>query len=312
MGSWFSNIHIRKGETITQDTVEETIVKLLEGKGYYLTSTEDNAGGSAAIISDEHSGWFSVYSELLTFEEPEHFTEMAMPISRQLQTDVLGISCFDSDYLYLNLINAGSKTNAWVGIGSAAAYDIHRRTNLRAWETKVAFFLNFSAYAKTRYVFAEEFLAKAERCLTLPQTYSAANWDELQESGLNKRAKLLYFKSVAKSSSQKQNPIKPRLHLEPDGDCFSPCTTEEKSTLYLKNWGGGSKGLSIYFTGPYVKNDELTFSDTTLWRWKGNDLEAHPFELQKICMPDGKWVYYYMIRIMKSCQSLMRSTNASL
>ena len=157
-----------------------------------------------------------------------------------------------------------------------------------------------------------EFPAKAERCLTLPQTYSAANWDELQESGLGKRSKLLYFKSVAKSSSQKQNPIKPRLHLEPDGDCFSPCTTEEKSTLYLKNWGGGSKGLSIYFTGPYVKNDELTFSDTTLWRWKGNDLEAHPFELQKICMPDGKWVYYYMIRIMKSCQSLMRSTNASL
>ena len=296
MGSWFSNIHIRKGETTGQNAVAEAVMKLLGGKGYYPVPTVDDADGSVVILSDEHSGWFSVYSEFLTFEMPERFAEIATPISKELQTDVLGISCFDSDYLYLNLINTGSKTNAWVSIGSAAEYGIRRRTNLSAWEANVEHFPDFSAYAKRRYIFAEEFLAKAEQCLALPQIYSTAGWDDLQESGLNEQATNLYFKRSDKPSDSEGSRAqgeKPRLNLEIEGDWGKPCEPETKSTIYLTNAGGGAKGLSIYFTGPYVKNDELTFSDATLWRWKGDDLESHPFELQKICMPDGKWAYYY-------------------
>ncbi len=36
---------------------------------------------------------------------PEDYEAIAAPISRVLQTDVLG-GCFDSDYLYINLIDA--------------------------------------------------------------------------------------------------------------------------------------------------------------------------------------------------------------
>ena len=296
MGNWFSNLHIRKDDVFTQDTVEEAIKGIMDAQGYQSAVSEEEAEGVIAILSDEHSGWFSIYSEMLAFEEPEQFAEIAAPLSRELQTDILGISCFDSDYLYLNLINPGSKTNAWVGIGSPSAYDIRRRTNLSAWKAKVDNFPHFTESAKKRYVFAEEFLAESEHCLTLPQIYSAANWEDLPELGLSEQAKYLYFKPADNTSSKEGTQTqyeKPRLHLEPEGDYNEPCTTEKKCTLYLRNYGGGSKGLSIYFTGPYVKDDELTFSDTTLWRWKGDDLESHPFELQKIRISNRKWAYYY-------------------
>ena len=77
-------------------------------------------------------------------------------ISEKLDADVLGISCFDSDYLYLNLINKNENINVWASTGSAAGTGIRRRMGINAWKSKVKEFSRFKESLKTEYVFAEE------------------------------------------------------------------------------------------------------------------------------------------------------------
>ena len=144
MGSWFSNIHIRKNETATEETIEKCIGKMMASKHYLPCTSEIDADGAIAVVVSEDCCWISIYSDLLSLEVPSKCAEIMAPLSSELHTDVLGISCFDSDYLYLNLINTSDKTDAWIGIGSASGLGIKRRSGLSAWKKKVSDFHVFS------------------------------------------------------------------------------------------------------------------------------------------------------------------------
>lgn len=180
MGMWFSNLHIRKHEMTTAEAVEQAVCKLMDKKGYCPALSEQDAEVAVAILSSDRSQWFSVHSEVLMFEQSDDFAEMAIPMSTELQTDILGISCFDSDYLYLNLIHAELKKDAWLEIGEDLDYEIGRPTELAAWETEVADFPRFSECAEKEYVFAEEFLWEVEDCLALPACCSVGDYDSIQ------------------------------------------------------------------------------------------------------------------------------------
>ena len=97
MGSWFSNIHIRVNETAGPEAVEAYLRRLMAAQGYLSAASGDEADGAVAIIPGE--GWTTVCSDLLNFEGAEAVAELAGPLSGELRTDVLGIACFDSDYL---------------------------------------------------------------------------------------------------------------------------------------------------------------------------------------------------------------------
>ena len=181
MGMWFSNLHIKKNAATTADALEQAVCKLMDEKGYCPALSEEDAEVVVTILSSDSSKWFSVHSEALLFEEPDDFAEMAMPISTELKTDVLGISCFDSDFLYLNLIHTELGKDAFVGIGEGPGYDIERTTELAAWESEVTDFPHFSECAKKEYVFAEEFLYEVQECLALPASCSAVDCDYIQE-----------------------------------------------------------------------------------------------------------------------------------
>ncbi len=98
MGSWFSNIHIKRKVTATDEMIAKYISEMLAAQQYLPSVSEIDADGAVAIVASEDCQWISVYSDILSFEKPDAFKEFAMPISSQLQTDVLGISCYDSDY----------------------------------------------------------------------------------------------------------------------------------------------------------------------------------------------------------------------
>lgn len=287
MGSWFSNLHIRKRNSINVTRIADYIGKAMAEKQYMLATSKDEADGAFAIVSDEKSDWYSVYSDLFSFDEPKQFVDYATPISDELKTDILGISCFDSDFLYLNLIDAENNVDAWAGVGSAAGLGIRKRTNLSAWKNKVCDFEAFKESLKKEYVFAEEVLAEIEHCICLPQNNGAASYEYLFDYDLSKRATYLYFKlpEVAKTQDA------PKLvQYMASG---MPCFLEKPSIVSAINVGGASKGLSVYFVGPYVENEEITFSDVCFVKWKNNQAESVPFELKKVQLPDGQWAYFY-------------------
>ena len=118
MGSWFSNMNIRKGQAVTVDAVAQVLVRMMGERGYEAAASAEDADGLLALLVGEDSEWITVCSDLLPLEEPEQFAPLGNALSAALHTDVLGIACFDSDFLWLNLLNADEKLDGWVGIGS--------------------------------------------------------------------------------------------------------------------------------------------------------------------------------------------------
>lgn len=287
MGSWFSNLHIRKNEKLTEKDIAESIVRIMVSNNYEVVSSEDDADGSFAIITDDKSQWYSVCSDLFSFDNPKLFTDYAKPMVAELKTQALGIACFDSDYLYLNLIDATGKVDAFVGIGSATGLGIRKRTNLTKWKNEVEDYATFAESVKKDYVCAEDVLAQIEHCIHLPYEYSQSSYEYLEELGISKNATKLYFKLQGEAKEEEL----PRF--EHGQYTLTPPYVGKPSIVCVNNVGGASKGLSVYFIGPYVENDEITFSDVSFVRRKNNGAVSIPIELKKVKLTNGQWAYYY-------------------
>ena len=281
MGSWFSNIHIRRKSHITEELAVEYIKKMINGYGYSSTETAEEADMVAVLCFDEGSPWISVYSNILAHDDPDSCSGKIIPISSELQTDVMGISCFDSDYLYLNLINAAEQVDAWVGIGQGKAVGISRRNNLSVWKKKVSDFACFSEKAKERYVIADEFLNEASSCIGLSFGQSTASVEALDHLPVGGKTVSLYFSRNAENLCDTQ--------LAQVFKNSIPCLIGTENKVTFINIGEASRGLSIYFLGPYIEHEEITFSNVFFYH-QMNDV---PIELKKEQLPDGQWVYGY-------------------
>lgn len=281
MGSWFSNLHIRKRDSVTTETVVSCIHSIMALHGYEPATSESDADGTVAVITVPGSQWISVCSEQLAHDDSESCKRIAMPISEQLCTDVLGIACFDSDYLYLNLFNAQEQADAWVGIGKGKEVGIDRRTGVTAWKKKVMDYPAFSAAAKQKYVCTEQFLTQAERCLALPAVQGMVT---LREAELLGKTEMLHFRLKEDSVI----PQTPELVLN-YYDSLLPCLVDRCSKLSIYSVGMESYGLSVYFSGFGVEDGTLTFSEVCL----GRNRRLVPITLEKMQLSDGQWVYGY-------------------
>lgn len=280
MGRWFSNISVRKNGVITADSVADYIVRRMTVQQYVPAPSEDEADGTTVIVSGTE--WISIYSDLLPADAPREFSGFAVPMSAELHTDVLGISCFDSDYLCLNLIDAEGKVDAWAGIGSAAGLGIRRRTNLSAWKNKVSDYPGFKNAVQRKYDLAEEALDELSRCLGMSVAQSSASCETLEQLRPDGVAMYLYFKLPEQLKSGK--PTRFELYMY----SYMPCFLKKPSVVDWINVGAGSRGLSVYLTGPYVEHEEITFSHVSFI--VHND-QVLPIELKKIQLPDGQWAY---------------------
>lgn len=70
-----------------------------------------------------------------------------------------------------------------------------------------------------------------------------------------------------------------------------PCFLDKPSTVSCTNVDGASRGLPVYFVGPYAEKDEITFSDVCFVIRKNKRTKENPFESKKKQLPDGQWMY---------------------
>ena len=287
MGRWFSNIHIRKNETATEEKVVSYIHNLMTARQLVPAESAEDADDTVAIVAEEDGQWISVYSDLLSHEDSDSCKAVAVPLSTELHTDVMGISCFDSDYLYMNLINAEDQTDAWIGIGSASGLGIKRRSGLSAWKQKVSDYPGFKAKARGQYICTEEFLTEIEHCINLSVMQSAASPEDIDDLGLGKKATYLYFKRSDNATID--NP--PKLQLW--SYSAMPCFDGKSSFVEVLNHGGEGKGLSVFFIGPYVEQDEIIFTNVKIMKWIRGKVEAVAIQLEKVQLSDGQLAYYY-------------------
>ena len=284
MGSWFCNLQIRKKENVTKDAVLGALVEFMKNRGYLPVEKAEEANATVAIVADTQCPWISVYSDGLMHDDSDSCSAIATPVSARLHTDVVGIACFDSDYLYLNLVNADEEVNGWVGIGKGAELGIKRRNSLTPWKKKVADYPAFSAAAKESYICADEFLSVAAPCLGLPVEQSATSLDYLKNEELNAQAIYLYFCAEDENLDTRV----PKL-----ASCYLryalPCLNGKKNKMAALNVGTASKGLTICFMGPFVEHEEINFEDVTIKDLAGKQC-YYPL-LKKKQLPDGQWAY---------------------
>ncbi len=278
MGMFFSSLHFHRTAALTHERVVEAVSAAWERQGYRRTSSPEGADVTLELLEAEGSAWFSLQSEDLDFSGLESIRELAAPLSRDLDTAVLAVSCDDSDYLFLNWIDEAAGLDAWANVGRCPGR-VPRRSGFSAWRKIVPDLDTFRRVIKTDYVFAEESLLALAPILDLPETQSLPGIEEHPD------AMRLYFACPDAPTSQGH----PRLtFLVCDGE---PCRAGKIEFLDVLNRGDASRGLAVAFTGPWVEHDEIRITDLRL----ESDFSKHPHStqpltLEKIQDQNGNWV----------------------
>lgn len=280
MGNWFANLNIRKSSSATIDAVSEQLTKWLREQQFEPAASAEDADGAVVLLTAEDSEWITVCTELVHLEEPEKFGMVATAVSEALHGDVLGIACFDSDYLWLNLINAREQTDGWLGIGSGKELGFTRRNKLSPWKKKVHDYACFTQCVKEHYILADAFLADAAQCLGLPVRMSGASVRYLEDIDPEKKAVYLYFRQA--EGAENRNLVQ-MAHYEES----RPALMGWERDVRAINMGAESKGLTIWFLAPGVEENEVTFSDVCIVRQQ----VPMPIVLTRAQMPDGRWAW---------------------
>lgn len=274
MGATFTNIHIKKTDTLRREDVEVLLCTTIEKKGFKRTTDIETADETVILCETNGSGWITVSSG---FFDPVPDSDMLLSISKELNTDVMSISCFDSDCLNMNLVNAADGTDAWVNVGRFEYEE--RESNYPEWDGKVSDLERFIEVTKSDYVFAEDVLSHMDDLMGLPIVQGGMFGDHPPENGVGVTVKILGFSIVEKSSD-----APPKLQIFHQNGM--PAIPGERQSFCITNKGGASKGLGIIFVGDYIKNDEITFTDCSLEFGE----TSIPIELKKIKNDDGSCV----------------------
>lgn len=286
MGMFFSNIHCRQTDSVNAQAVRDAMAKMMEVAGYQLTEPAEDS--DIMYICGSDCGWISVYTDSFTFASAQDTKKVIEPLSETLHTDVLAVACFDSDYLFMHLVNTQDQTDAWANVGKNPDGPMPRRTNLTGWKNKVSDFDAFKTALRMRYVFAEEVFERTEATLGLPFAHACLS-DELafENDGKGFVVEKLHFrKSSSNVPSEALNLVIPRYSL-------MPCQIGKPEIITALNTGGTSKGLVIAFSGDYVEHDEITFENVQLeYHFDLHPRKVIPLTLEKREWKSGQYVFY--------------------
>ncbi len=275
MGSYFSNLHVNK-DTASLDSVREAICGHFTRMEYTVADSE-SGDFFVELYAPEDSKWISVCSNSFTHKDVIKLTKT---MSAFLDAEALGISCFDSDYMFLYLQDYKKKLNLWLNIGDPYEMKPPRRSNLPSWKKYVSDFESFKEAASQDYVCAEDFLLEVEKHLDLP--YAQSTRECLKCENTEK----LYF-AAPKGNLQPTKLQILRFNLR-------PCVPGKQTGCLVENKGAASKGIQIFFLGDYVKNDEIIMENVefTYHNAAGESVDV-PITLEKIKMDNGAFAYYW-------------------
>ena len=283
---FFSNVHIRKSEAYSPDALKELLIGQMVANGYRVIEDSGDADVSTAIYSPQNSSWVSVASDCFQFNTAEDTKNLISPISDKFKTDVMAVSCNDSDYLMINLINTQKGLDGWVNVGTLYGENYPRRTRLSPWKPIVKDFEKFKAIFKGEYTFAEEPFYDSAELINMDPGQCALepdSTDDIDES------LVVHLNFAMPEGVEKELP-----KITMDRYSLMPCRIGQSNCVFVNNRGGKSKGVGIMFVGDYIENDELTFEDVTFESDYGSEKrKIVPIELKKVKLETGKTALYW-------------------
>ena len=283
MGWFYSNLHVKKTEDLDAVSFQHVLTEVLNAQGYRLVDTYDEADLSVSIY-DAGGEWISVFSDGLDFYTDESVQKICDPLSDRLCTDVVTISCFDSDCLLLNRINKKIDVVAWAKAGRYPGLKV--RSTPARWKDIVPDTTQWKAALSRKYVFAEDALDSIEPLLGLKQGQGRFCHELIPGEFIN-GVQTVYY--VLPESASKGTP--PRLALAVNS--LSPCRIGESSIISAINEGGESRGLAVAFSGSYVEKEEIRFREVQLeYDFDRYPRPAIPLQIEKRQTQTGQWIYW--------------------
>lgn len=243
MGNYFSNVYVRRSDQATNEALTTALTECFVERGMVPCAAEE-ADFSVLLQYAQDRPWIAVYCDGWGYEE---ILETAPLLSGRYHTDVLSCACFDSDYMFLHLLNESEGVDAFVNIGKSDEIKPPRRTTLAAWKTRVKDFDAFKNAVKQSYVCAEDFLLCVQEQLALPEMPSSLEGCSAQ----------LYFRAP-----QEKKPTPPRLRMFTSS--LLPCKPGKPEYWSVINEGGASLGVRIVFFGFHPEIDGITLENVTL------------------------------------------------
>lgn len=278
MGSWFSNIQIRRCEKTDSFTMED-IAALLTEDTSLLRADPDEADLAVAIYSPQNSQWITVASDLIG-GDADALLCCAKDLSRRLGTETLAISCFDSDYLFMNLIHAQTGVDAWASCGRYPDGKSPRRSSFAAWKPYVNDTSAFRDAMHAKYVFAEECLSAAAPLLSLSIEQSMYDaWDEPSSP----HALRFFYKYSSKEVSGHPPAfafgVARSIHYHTGGDA---------NIVPFINQGDASRGVAVCLTGPCIADHQVDAASVCLqFLDRRGEWTFLPVDLQPRTFPNG-------------------------
>lgn len=283
MGWFYSNLHIQRTAELDADTFQSVLTEVLNTQGFRLVDNSDEADLSVSIY-DAGGEWFSVCSDGLDFYTEESVQRICNPLSDRLSTDVVVVSCFDSDCLLLNRINRKLDVVAWAKIGGYPELKV--RSTPARWNGLVSDIAQWKAALSRKYIFVEDALDSLEPLLGLKHGQGRFCDDVIPEEFINGVRTVYYALPGSLSKSEPQ-----RLAIRTHG--LMPCEIGKISIIGAINEGGKSKGLAVAFSGGFVEKEEIRFRDVQLeYAFDRYPRSVIPLQLEKRQTQTGQWIYW--------------------
>lgn len=280
MGYSFANIQIRK--TDGKDTDAQRIADILtSGKKLTAVPEGESADILIDVLSDSESPWITVVSDLFD-EDSEQCVLFAKLLSEKLKTPTIAIYDFDSDYLFLNLLDAEKATDAWAACGRFPFGRAPRRSNFSAWRGYVPDTEAFRKVMRGPYTFAEECLEGAAQMLSLPVSQSARCMESAPLHGIQR----FRYRLAEAPETGKQ----PEFFLThwPISYGFGSA-----NILSFSNEGGASRGVGVFLGGPCLESRLVEIESVFICQeYFGAERMELPLQLKQTTFRSGQTGWY--------------------
>ena len=283
MSRFFSNCHIYKSPEFDAEAFPSLLTEILCTLGFLYKNNPEESDFSVSVY-DAGGKWLSLCSDGLDFYTDESIQTVCNPLSERLSTDILTVSCFDSDCLLLNRINRKLDVVAWAKIGSYPELKV--RSTPARWKGLVSDLSLWKYVLGQEYAFAEDALESIEPLFGL-ESGQGQFCDELV-SEKNAEKVCTYYFSLPETVSKSFPPKLSFPHVS-----LMPCEIGKEQCCFVINTGGKSKGVAIAFSGSYVEKEEIRFRDVQLeYALDHYPRKTIPLQLEKRKTQTGQWIYY--------------------
>lgn len=284
MGLSYSNLHIKKTEKMTGESVREYLVSEMKSKGYEYNEKIDDV--SVYIYYQENSDWISVTSDSMNFKGYDDANTISSSASSFFHTEVIAAACIDSDWGFINLVNTEKNEEGWINVCKPyTGKNLHRKS-ISAFRSLVSDYPALLKIIANEPTYAESTFCEIATLLNMKEEQTYFSADTALEYKEN-----VFSLSFKAPDSVENIPSSFKI-------CYSrcePCKMGEPNEIYVHNVGGVSKGIGILFYGNYIQHNDIEITDCRFVSnvFDNNKRTERKIELSRVKLNDGTVGLYW-------------------